>query len=369
MEARRSALLRALRREEAVDAPPQARILEARVAAPFGGGEPVMWERLRLLPSFTSQDGFNLLVARPTQALGSPAVLLLHATGKCKELVAEHLERWAQRGFLAVAFDAPFHGERAEADVSLERLGPDLSAELLKSEPARLQIYYDNLTRGWRDGSERYVMDIARDALLVVDYLSVRPDVLSERLGVAGVSLGGMAVALLAAADVRIRSAMPAIGVQSFHHSLVNDLWQARVDSVRPVFEAAAKDLGKAEIDQEVVRAVWAQIAPGLAEADESKEAAFDMPLTLPLIAPRHLLVLSGEKDPRCPLPGLRQCIAKAQEAYDRHEAKNHMDVFIEEGVPHRMTENMWRRIDAFLEATLSAEPAKKLAKRKLSSL
>ena len=28
--------------------------------------------------------------------------------------------------------------------------------------------------------------------------------------------------------EVRIRSAMPAIGVQSFHHSLVNDLWQAR---------------------------------------------------------------------------------------------------------------------------------------------
>ena len=37
-----------------------------------------------------------------------------------------------------------------------------------------------NGMRGWHDGSERFVMDTARDALWVVDYLSMRPDVLQE---------------------------------------------------------------------------------------------------------------------------------------------------------------------------------------------
>ena len=50
-------------------------------------------------------------------------------------------------------------------------------------------------------------------------------------------------------------------------------------------------------------------------QADESMEDAFDGPLTLPLIAPRDLLVINGSKDPRCPLEGVEICIAKAKEA------------------------------------------------------
>eukprot|EP00438_Fugacium_kawagutii_P004012 Skav222472 [mRNA] locus=scaffold242:37632:46709:+ [translate_table: standard] len=145
-------------------------------------------------------------------------------------------------------------------------------------------------------------------------------DTLQERIGATGVSLGGMASWLLAAADPRVYASAPAIGVQSFHHALVNapgpllgdflslgfadstaavvlekiwahrprlakisaadalqgqalpvavpqDLWHARVDSVLPPFETAAAEMGKTKIDQEVVKAVWSRIAPGLAEA------------------------------------------------------------------------------------------------------
>ena len=35
------------------------------------------------------------------------------------------------------------------------------------------------------------------------------------------------------------------------------DLWQARVDSVRPTFEEAAKEMGKARIDQEAHPDFW----------------------------------------------------------------------------------------------------------------
>jgi hypothetical protein len=40
-------------------------------------------------------------------------------------------------------------------------------------------------------------------------------------------------------------------------HPPAQDLWQARVDSVRPTFEEAAKEMGKAKIDQEAHPVFW----------------------------------------------------------------------------------------------------------------
>merc|ERR1711879_484159 len=103
---------------------------------------------------------------------------------------------------------------------------------------------------------------------------------------------------LLAAADERVAAAAPAIGVQSFRFAVENDLWSARVGTILPPFKAAAKDMGKSEIDREVVESVWRRLIPGLADGE------FDSDSTLPCIAPRPLLVVNGEVDPRCPLKG-----------------------------------------------------------------
>lgn len=75
-----------------------------------------------------------------------------------------------------------------------------------------MKVYFDALVKGYRSGNERFVLDISRDALWVMDYLCFRPDVVHERIGAMGVSLGGMACWLLAAADERVFSAAPAIG-------------------------------------------------------------------------------------------------------------------------------------------------------------
>lgn len=354
-------------RKEPTAGPPEVRILEARVASLFGAGEAVLWEKLRLQTP-QPEGAFNLLVARPVQCMKTPAVVLMHPTGKCKEFMADTMERWARKGLLTIAFDAPYHGERAlpEAglkDLSLSSLGPSQLKEIGSTESGRLKVYFDALVKGYRSGNERFVLDISRDALWVMDYLCFRPDVVHERIGAMGVSLGGMACWLLAAADERVFSAAPAIGVQSFHHSLVNDLWQARVDSILPAFETAKTDMGKSKIDQEVVKAVWAQIAPGLAEADPSREDAFDAPLTLPCIAPRYLLVVNAEKDPRCPLEGVRLCLAAAEEAYRQlASGDERLVVYIQQDVKHAMTAKMWERVDSFLFATLGSTNKRKLS-------
>lgn len=56
------------------------------------------------------------------------------------------------------------------------------------------------------------------------------------------------------------------------------------MDTISPVFEAAANDLGKPRIDSEVVKAVWQRILPGLLEVN-SKHVDEHFHLFLPMIS------------------------------------------------------------------------------------
>ena len=64
------------------------------------------------------------------------------------------------------------------------------------------------------------------------DLLQARPDVDPSRVGMTGVSLGGMHTWLCAALDERVAVAAPMIGVQNFGWALDHDQWQARAGSV-----------------------------------------------------------------------------------------------------------------------------------------
>jgi len=106
---------------------------------------------------------------------------------------------------------------------------------------------------------------------------------------------------------------VPAIGVQHFQFAIDTHSFTARVDSIKPVFQACANDMKKKKninsdkdvhfnddgekgrttteeeaaivIDGTTVAAVWDAIVPGLRNE-------FDAPKSLPLIAPRPLLLL-----------------------------------------------------------------------------
>lgn len=71
--------------------------------------------------------------------------------------------------------------------------------------------------RAWREGVELpFLLDNVWDVLRLLDYLASREDADLARVGVTGVSLGGMHAWLAAAADPRIAVAAPMIGVQNF---------------------------------------------------------------------------------------------------------------------------------------------------------
>ena len=59
-----------------------------------------------------------------------------------------------------------------------------------------------------------FLLDNVWDIVILLDYLETRPDVDSARIGITGVSLGGMHSWLAAALDERIAAAAPMIGVQ-----------------------------------------------------------------------------------------------------------------------------------------------------------
>jgi len=210
-------------------------------------------------------------------------------------------EDYARAGYLTAAVDSRYHGERAH---------PALPG------PAARAVYEEALVKAWRDGVERpFLLDNVWDQLLLVDYLLTRPDVDAARIGVAGFSLGGMHAWLLGAADTRIAAVAAVSGVQGFGWAVRNNSFHDRVASIPKVFAAACADMQRCAVDAGVVHAVWCRIAPGLVDL-------FDGSASLPLLAPRPLLVASGEKDGRCPLPGMLEACARARAAYVQHAAE-----------------------------------------------
>ena len=62
----------------------------------------------------------------------------------------------------------------------------------------------------------------------LIDYLETREDVDARRIGLTGISKGGMEAYLAAAVDPRIAVAVPLIGVQSFRWALDHGAWDSR---------------------------------------------------------------------------------------------------------------------------------------------
>ncbi|KAG6706061.1 hypothetical protein I3842_07G208600 [Carya illinoinensis] len=164
-----------------------------------------------------------------------PAVVFLHSTHKCKEWLRPLLEAYASRGYIAIAIDSRYHGERASSKTT----------------------YRDALISSWKKGDTMpFIFDTVWDLIKLADYLTQREDIDTARIGITGESLGGMHAWYGAVADTRYAVVAPIIGVQGFRWAIENDKWHGRVDSIKPVFEEARIDLGKNEIDKEVVEKV-----------------------------------------------------------------------------------------------------------------
>ncbi|MCU1325170.1 MAG: hypothetical protein JWN34_540 [Bryobacterales bacterium] len=231
------------------------------------------------------------IMVRPAGTGRHPVVIVLHGTGGTKEGQLPVLRQLADKGFLAVAIDGRYHGERSQKKTG--------SVE-----------YQDAMLRTYETGLDHpFLYDTVWDAMRLIDYLETLPEADASRIGMIGFSKGGMETYLAAAVDPRIKVAVPCIGVQSFNWALDNESWQSRAGTFQSALDAAAKKQGVAKADAKFLRHFYDKVAPGI-------YSDFDGPAMLPLIAPRALMTINGEIDARTPMPGLQLCLEAAKKAY-----------------------------------------------------
>lgn len=266
-----------------------------------------------------SVERVPMLIFKPEKSTGRlPTVIVLHGTGGKKEGERGLCEALAKRGIMAVALDARYHGERVPggAHGSQEYVAAITKAWHTKPpEPMEHPFYYDTCWDLWR----------------TLDYLSARDDVDPERIGMIGISMGGIEIWLAASVDERVRVAVPVIAVQSLRWSLEHDQWQGRAGTIRGAHEAAAKDLGEPQVNGRVCRALWSKVIPGILDQ-------FDCPSMIRLFAGRPLLILSGEKDPNNPLGGAKLAFASAETAFKDAGASDKLQIEVAAGVAHQFT-------------------------------
>ncbi len=238
-----------------------------------------------------------ILIYKPVTCIKPyPAVIFLHGTGGKKEDNKKMLYQLVKRGIIGVAIDARFHGERIAG-----------GAHGSKEYVADATVAWENKDKAHQ--THPFLFDTAFDLWRVTDYLASRPDVDANRIGMGGISMGGMETWLAASIDKRIKVIVLDIAVQSFKWSLDNDKWQGRAGTIQGAHLQAAKDLGDSVLNKHNVQAVWDKLLPGIT-------GEFDCPSMLRLIAPRALLIVGTENDPNCPLPGANITYASAIQAY-----------------------------------------------------
>lgn len=267
--------------------------------------------------SFMSEAGERVpgLWYQPENAAGPlPVVIVMHGTGGSKDGMKELLTSYAKAGFVAVAIDGRYHGERKGAAKDGN------------------EAYQAAILRAWRDPGKEYpfFFDTAWDMIRLIDYLETRPEVDAKRIGAIGISKGGIEIYLAAAVEPRLAAVVPCIGVQSFRWAVENDSWQSRIGTIQKAVDTAAQESG-AVVNADFVKKFYARVAPGL-------DGQFDGDMMLPLVAPRPALVINGDSDARTPMPGLMQCIDRAREFYRAQNAEDKLVFLAQKDTAHKVT-------------------------------
>jgi dienelactone hydrolase len=267
--------------------------------------------QIRFTFAADAQDRVPGILIKPADSSGRrPVVIALHGTGGSKDDMLPLCRELAARGFIAVAIDGRYHGQR-------------------KTNPG-LYDYNDAIIRAWRGSGEHpFYYDTVWDVMRLVDYLQTREDVDPRRIGLIGISKGGIETYLAAALDPRIAVAVPCLGLQSFHWALAHDDWQGRIGTIQDAFDLIAKNEGVPRPDSAFVKKFYDRVVPGI-------DAEFDGPQMLRLIAPRPLLVINSDSDNHTPLPGVRECLDAANRAYTGDQ-DNNFAIIIQEKTGHKV--------------------------------
>ena len=183
----------------------------------------------------------------------------------------DYAVHFAIRGYLVMAPDARGFGERAEEGGCQK---PMLYANLMGKDLTGMRIW---------------------DEMRALDYLETRKDVDTDRIGCAGLSMGGWHTTLLAALDERIKVALIGGFFNTFRRAFLDSHLHCSCHFPARLYAYA------------------------------------DIPDLAGLIAPRPLIITSGTND-YFPIDGAKEACAKLRKIYDVLEASDKLDHDIFEG-------------------------------------
>ncbi len=207
-----------------------------------------------------------------------PAVLALHGHGSSKENIfgvdpssQDVAGLLARRGYVVLAIDSYFNGERKGTGPAGERermeRGSDQEWSLFK-----LNLWLGRTLWGM----------MLRDEQIALDYLVSRPEVDPNRIGVQGMSMGSTRAWWLAAIDDRVKAV---VGVACF----------TRYEDLIAIRELRAHGIY--------------YFVPGILKY-------FDSEGVMALVAPRPFLALTGDRDAGSPPEGMKKLEAILQQFY-----------------------------------------------------
>lgn len=247
-----------------------------------------------------------------------PVLLLMPGSPNRKEDLLQPrnlLSRWAQAGFFVLTIDRPYHGERP---------GDPTAAIREKGLPRVLG---------------EYVFDLQR----ALDYAAARPEADGGSIGMMGLSMGGLEALLLASVDERVDCVVSVSGQLSWTEVFGSEVWQ-RLFSGLPLTERLIRDRASAER----VSQAFHDWMPEL--------SVLDAPFVAASLAPRPLLLMTGELDRHITPAAARRTYQAAAPAYDGG-SPGRLELWIEPGVGHGFSRRMEGRALAWFQRWLPAPP------------
>src|SRR5262249_9330651 len=175
------------------------------------------------------------------------------------------------------------------------------------------------------------------NGIRAIDYLASRPDVDSEKIGVTGISGGGAATLWIAAADERVKVAVPVSGMSDLESYVGNKIINGHCDCMLMINTYFWE---------------WTTIAA--------------------LVAPRPMLFANSDADPIFPMDGNRRIIDRLKDAYRLYGKTDLVDEYVSKGdhayrpdlrvaVCKRINQHLKNATGELKDATATALPGKDL--------
>lgn len=295
--------------------PPRPQPLEVKTLAREDRGDYV-------LERFEFHNGIDALVPGilllPKNVAGrAPAVIGLHGHGGSSETICTDVDNpqcvgpdLARRGFVVAAIDTYFCGARARKPQK-EKNWPVRYRHADEGTLFRIYLWQGRTLWGM----------MQRDQQCLIDYLLARKEVDAKRIGVTGMSMGGTGSWWLAAVDDRIAAVVGVAGFTRYEQLIAHN--------------------------NAPLHGVYYYV-PGILKH-------FDTEAIYALVAPRPMLMLSGDQDGGLPLDGIEILERKVGRVYRLHKQSAAFHSVVYKDTGHEYLPEMRARMIDWFEKRLPA--------------